>query len=241
LFGLASEEWQDLVLSVGTHRGQRRISPVQVALLLRRALDNANDVEQLAKALHFQDRTMVSRFLSLLKLPEEYQELVGWGKRDGLVSFTSAALVSSLSDKQKIRDALEVVLMHDLTKVETEALVQRVRRSEGTKTVRDAVSEVLRMRPRVETRYLIVGAVKEVTLTSRLSKMDQWTRDRIWRKILHDNFPEVQIHASASRLTPKMFFITTDAEGRKRLLQHATDSATLEEIVRQILISSLGG
>lgn len=239
MFGLASKEWQDLVLSVGTHRGQRRISPVQVASLLKRALNNANDVEQLAKALHFQDRTMVSRFLSLLNLPEEYQELVGWGKGDGLISFTSAALVSSLSDKQMIRDALEVVLTQDLAKAETEALVQRIRRSEGTKTVSDAASEVLKMRPRIETRHLIVGAVKEAALTSKLSSMDQWSRDRIWRQVLHDNFPEVQVRGS--RLTHKMFYITTDAEGRERLLQHATVSATLEEIVRQKLASTLGG
>jgi len=56
MHGLSDTEWRDLVLSVNTHRKQRRLPPCKVAYLIDHALQNTS-ADQLAKSLGFEDTT----------------------------------------------------------------------------------------------------------------------------------------------------------------------------------------
>ena len=62
MFGLSSTELQDLVLSVGTHRSERRLSPLEVACLLDRALSCGGSRKECSDVLGI-SLTQVGTFL----------------------------------------------------------------------------------------------------------------------------------------------------------------------------------
>ena len=47
--GLSQPELQSLILSVGTHRGHRRLSPMEVAMLLRQAVESGTSRKVLSR------------------------------------------------------------------------------------------------------------------------------------------------------------------------------------------------
>ena len=86
---ISPEEWQNLVLSIATHKKKRRLSPIQVAKILEKIYKQA-DINQLSRDLQIQGPTLIYKFLSLLKLPEELQNFVDFGNRVNHISFSSA-------------------------------------------------------------------------------------------------------------------------------------------------------
>ena len=79
MLGLSADEYKQLLMSVGTHRGVRPITPVQVAALFKRAADAGSTPAASAEATHV-SASMVSRFLKLLELSPDIQHLVDWGQ-----------------------------------------------------------------------------------------------------------------------------------------------------------------
>ena len=60
--GLEPEEVKSLLLSVGSHRKERRLSPLEVGVLLKRAVDAGASRQQLAAELQI-GPTQVTEFL----------------------------------------------------------------------------------------------------------------------------------------------------------------------------------
>ena len=75
--GLSAYELRQLILSVGTHRSDRPLSPIEVAKLMRRALDMGETRKTLAGRLLLDDSSIIGRFMRLLSLPVQVQHLVG--------------------------------------------------------------------------------------------------------------------------------------------------------------------
>ncbi|MGC4116784.1 MAG: hypothetical protein QM765_19940 [Myxococcales bacterium] len=87
---LSPEERKGLLLSVGTHRGRRPLSPIEVATLFKRDLAAGNTTGKLGPLVQLSP-TMIGRFVRLLSLSEDIRHLIGWqGAEEGSVSFTSA-------------------------------------------------------------------------------------------------------------------------------------------------------
>ncbi len=80
LEGVSEAEFRDLLVSIGTHKNDRRLLPVRVAELIDVALRHASPRE-VAKSLHLKDASLVDRFRMLLRLDPPLQALVGWGNR----------------------------------------------------------------------------------------------------------------------------------------------------------------
>ena len=72
--GISAHELQGLILSVGTHRGARPQSPVEVGQLIQRAMSSGVSIQDIAGKLKI-GRTQVSAFLKLLDLTKEIQHL----------------------------------------------------------------------------------------------------------------------------------------------------------------------
>ena len=178
--GLSQEEHQRLLLSVGTHRGQRPLSPIEVATLFAKVLSAGGSLSEGAKAASLEGTTQVSRFLRLLKLPESIWHLVGWGSVAGTIGFSSGAEIARLESDAEEEALVNGVLTNRLSGSEVRQVVQLRKRSK--RPLEDCLNEVVGMRPRIEKRYVYVGAVTNDALKKSLPAMTQAQRDQLLAK-----------------------------------------------------------
>ena len=185
--GLSPEEYQNLILSVGTHRSSRPYSPMEVAQSFEKAIDSGATKEDCAKAVLLDGTSTVDSFLNLLKLDSKVQYLVGWGRSDVTISFSTASLLSPLNidDQCKVSTA---ILAHKFTEKEIRQLRQLHKRSE--RPIEECINETLQMRPQIQIFHVFVGVVTSEQLSSLLSEMTQSQRDDLLQSILLEQFPQ---------------------------------------------------
>jgi len=200
--GLTEEERRDLLVSVGTHRGQRRLSPVDVARLFQKAIDAGASLAQCASAAGLEGTEMVKRFLRLLDLPPSVQTAVSWGGSDTTLAFTAASEIARLAPSLQELTAREA-LARGLSSSEIKQVVQRIARS-GLGSL-EAVEEIVALRPVVERRHVIIGILSNPTVGKRIEELRQDERDDVLARVLEKLIGEQHV---ASRLTPTGFVIT---------------------------------
>ena len=174
---LSPQERQGLLLSVGTHRGQRSVSPVEVANIFAKLLAAGGSLSDCAHAARLEGTTIVARFLRLLKLPESVRHLVDWGSSSGTIGFSTGAELARLDDDREEEEVVRGVLTHRLSGSEVRQIVQLRKRSQ--RPIGECLSEVVGMRPRVEKRYVYIGAVTIPALKDSLQSMTQRERDTL--------------------------------------------------------------
>ena len=180
--GLTQDERRDLILSVGTHRGERRLSPLEVAQLLEKARAAGATKRECSKALQV-GVTQISTFLKLLELTAEVQHLAGWGSaQQASIPFSSLAELHRMHPAVQLRVA-EVILREGLTWKEVIELTQIARRSGDP--VEQCIKVVLARRPQIERRYLFMGKVDDRAADS-LSALSQRERDALLDQVLQD-------------------------------------------------------
>src|SRR5213082_1817037 len=111
--GLTPEESRDLIMSVGTHHGKRRISPIEAGLLIEKSLNAGCTVETCAQFLGFKDPSMVSWFVKLLKVNTSLHHLIGWGRAPATVSFIAATELGTLNEDEQT-EAFDMVISNQL-------------------------------------------------------------------------------------------------------------------------------
>lgn len=174
---LSQVERQRLLLSVGTHHPQRPLSPIEVATLFAKVIAAGGSLSDCARAASLEGTTWVSRFLRLLKLPEGVWHLVGWGNVSGTIGFSSGAEVARLENAAEEEALVFGVLRNRLNGSDVRQVVQLRKRSK--RPLQDCLNEVVGMRPRVEKRYVYVGAVTNAALKDSLAAMTQQQRDQL--------------------------------------------------------------
>jgi len=177
---LSQDERQRLLLSVGTHRGQRPMSPVEVANLYAKMIKAGASLSDCARASNLEGPTWVSRFLQLLTLPESVRHLVVFGGSAGTISFSTAAEIARLENDAEEEVLVRDTLTHRLSGSEVRQVVQLRKRSQ--RSLQDCLDEVIGMRPRVDKRYLYIGAITGAALKSALGAMPQQQRDVLLQK-----------------------------------------------------------
>jgi hypothetical protein len=228
--GLTPEESRDLIMSVGTHHGKRRISPVEAGLLIQKALKAGCSAEVCAQFLGFKDPSMVAWFAKLLRVDPTLHHLIGWGKAAGTVSFIAATEIGTLNEDEQ-KEAFDLVISNQLSKLEVFQAVQLRKRSK--RRICECVEEVTRMRPRVTRKFLFLGAVAGDPVKQYLSNLKQPERDELMSAImteLYGKLSRTSAHLGADRFT-----IVTDEEGASRLKQ--ADPPGFESAVNQLLLT----
>ena len=185
--GVSAENQRDLILSVGIHKQERPLSPIEVAALLEQALSSGSTIKEVSEEILL-DSTMINRFLRLLNLAPEIRHLVGWGGRSG-ISFSTASEIARLRTPEEQEFLGNATLEHRLSKSEVIQTIEVMNRFH--RPVNQCVEEVLRMRPRVIRRYLFIGAIKSSRLQNRLSKMSQKERDILFENVIASNLPDL--------------------------------------------------
>ena len=174
---LSPQERQGLLLSVGTHRGKRALSPVEVANLLAKIIAGGGSLSDCAHAARLEGTTMVARFLRLLKLPQSVRHLVEWGSGPGMIGFSAGSELARLDDEIEKEEVVRGILAYRLSGSEVRQVVQLKKRSK--RSVEECLREVVEMRPRIEKRYLYVGAVTNSAVKMSLKFMSQRQRDEL--------------------------------------------------------------
>jgi len=219
LLGLNTQEARDLVLSVGTHHGKRRLSPVEVAHLFEKALFSGATLRDCADFVGLTGTTMVSRFLRLLKLNPAIQHIVDWGQTNTTLSFDSASKVAQLNESDH-ESVVEEIIANRMNKNEVRELVQLRERSK--RPISDCVAEVLRMRPVIERQYVFLGAVTDRRLEEALSGLQQRERDELLGATLRAIYGPIE--RISGRLGTKRFLIVTDSKGAECLRRDGPDA-----------------
>jgi len=230
--GLTAEEHKRLILSVGTHRGKRLISPVEAAVLFAKAQAAGASLAECAKTVQLDGPTWVGRFLSLLKLPEDVRHLVDWGRAAGAVTFTAAAEIARLDSGDDQRGALQTALAHDLSSAEVRQLVQLRRRSRHT--IEECAAAVLKMRPRIEVKHVFVGSVTP-GLRARLGGLGQYERDHLFAGAARKVVGSVRV---GGRLGAERFTLVGGKDFGEVI---AAKKNVLEAEINEALATGLGG
>lgn len=218
LYGLDPETFTRLILSVGTRRGLRPLSPIEVFEAFQTMVKNGADQASCAAAVHLEGPDMVGRFLRLRELAPELHHLVTWGETPGKISFSSAQQLSRLPSTSQIEIADRVISSH-LNSKELAQVNQLVARTKQAPL--KCVDDVIRMRPSLEVRSVVVGAISDPDIQRFLRGITQSERDRKLETILHSLLgPEISFSAS---LSPERFTISGDHVFH-RAFQHLGDS-----------------
>lgn len=182
LTGLSEDELRSLVLSVGTHRSDRPLSPVEVGELFEKACDEGASMSECAAATQLNDETMVRRFLRLNHIDERIRHLVDWGESDEYcISFSAGVELSRLPNEAQV-ELGEAVVENSLTKKEVVSIRQLYERSGDSLT--KCIQRVLKRRPVQRKVDLVMGAIVDGELEKVLSTKSQRERNRVLEEAL---------------------------------------------------------
>ena len=230
--GLTEDEHKALLRSVGTHRRYRPLSPLEVGLLLKRAIQAGSTREQCSEQLNL-GRTIVASFIKLPNLAPEIQHLAAWGRStNASISFSSLAQLTRLHQRRDQINIADAVLRYSLTSNEVVQIVQLAERSIMPAT--QCVREVLRLRPQIQSRHLFVGSLRNHDLRLYLANLNQIERDRLFNCALDSVF----LHRTSvsGRLGTKYFTILS-SENLPSLL--CVESDALEKTLTDVLDQSI--
>lgn len=200
--GLSQTELQSLILSVGTHHGRRRLSPMEVATLLHQAVEAGTSRRALSNALNISE-IQVSRFIRLFDLEPELRDLADWGRGNAAtISFSSLLEIVRLDPSQQMEVATSA-LAHKLTKAEFRQISQIAQRS--GRHISDCIADVIERRPQVHTQFVLVGSIQKGELREYLESQLQSARDCLIKGVLDKlGQPSKDIQG---RLGPRAFTI----------------------------------
>ena len=178
---LSQTELQSLILSVGTHRGRRHLSPMEVAALLRQAVESGASRQALSHALRISE-IQISRFIKLFNLDPQVRDLADWGAGSATtISFSSLLEIARLDPSQQIEVARSA-LAHRLTKAECRQISQIAQRS--GRHITDCIADVVERRPRVQAQFVLIGSIQQTELQMHLEIKPQDVRDCLLKSIL---------------------------------------------------------
>lgn len=223
---LTPDERKGLLLSVGTHRAKRPLTPVEVGELLGRAVRAGDTMADCAEAVHLDGTSQVGRFVALLKLPSEVRHLVDWGKSDETLAFTAAYEVARLSEPHDQIRAAQAVLSHGLSTGEVRQVVQARKRS--GKDIDACIASILGMRPTVDVHHVFLGKILDADLKRRLERLTQAERDALLKAALAKDFSAMKV---GGRLGADRFTLVGGAELGEAVKQKDELEARLNNVL----------
>lgn len=217
--GLSADSQKKLLLSIGSHRVNRPLSPVEVGEAVQASLNAGSSLHEVAEALHLEDTSVLTKFVRLLQLTPEVRHLVDWGRSDSTIGFTAASEVARIQDPQDQVRLCHACLEHQLGSAEMKQVVQLRKRSR--KLIEECVKEVLRLRPRIQRVHVFLGAVTSPALRGCLATLTQAQRDGLLQGAIRRRFGEMG--EFGCRLGTDGFTITGGEKVAADLSQGGTD------------------
>lgn len=199
---LPPELRRKLILTVGTHRSERPLSPVEVAEALEMLVESGASLQDVAEALHLENTTMLGRFRRLLHLSPSIWHLVAWGQSPSSISLTIASELARLDSAEAQQQVVDATLENELKSSEVRQIVQVLQRSQQSPS--EAIQSVIRLRPQVTRRHVFVGAVLSPDVSSALTNMTQGERDAFLGRAIRKHqtdLPSFNVRLATERFT----------------------------------------
>ena len=230
--GLSPSETRQLILSVGTHRSGRPLSPTEVAKLIQKALNAGEKRKEIADRLYLNDPTILGRFTRLLSLPSQIQHLIGWGSDPTTLSFTTASGIARLESTQEQIALAKAALESQFNKSEIIEVVQIRQRSKNP--IESCIEAVLNQRPVIQRRHVIIGELQSENLKDELKQASQLERDNLLQSALERYVPNVT--PLGAKLGDDYFFLVADDEFHRSIMSL---SDGFEKSITEYLIQEL--
>ena len=130
------EQMLEMALIENTHR--EGLNAIEVALSYQRLIEECNITQEQLSEKVGKDRSTVTNFLRLLKLPPEVQVAL----RDGFISMSQARAIINIEDKTKQLVILKEIIDKDLSVRQVEELVRSLNsKNVKTKKQKDVLPE----------------------------------------------------------------------------------------------------
>ncbi|MEH2295051.1 hypothetical protein [Nostoc sp.] len=230
LDSLSSEERRDLILSIGTHKKNRRLSPIQVAQLLNRLYQIQEiSLNQIAQELELKDSSILRRFLLLLSLPPEIQPLVNWGTSPGYLSFSVASEISRVKESENINILAKDALENQRSKEEVRAILQCNLRGGGSLT--HCIETIDSTRTKVIHHYVFLGKLPTLTNGSQWEEQYSFELRAMLSKLVH----EENVLSTAIKNGRFSFTLTESATKNPKVAPHLTPQK-VEAFVANLLM-----
>ena len=100
----------------------------------------------------------------------------------------------------------EAILRHRITRKETEQIIQINNRSR--KNINDCIADTLQLRPQIETRHVLFGAITEERVRKKFQSLTQDDRNRLMSQALDTVVPEG--YPVDGHLTPESFTLVSN-------------------------------
>lgn len=229
LLGLTPTELRRLQLSVGTLRGVRDLTPVEVADYYAIALKAGASKAECVRETQLSGPTMVDRFLKLRKLPRRLRHLVDWGKSGkGAIGFSGAVELTQFPRGSQEEMGLKIV-EHELTKKEIVSVRQLLERSSDP--LSRCLERVLRRRPTVRHVEVILGSIGAADLQTILQEYSQRERNALLRAALDELVPGAGI--TSARLGSFSFSVVGKRGVVSRLDELSNPERLIQDAVRR--------
>ncbi|MGI9558237.1 MAG: hypothetical protein ACR2NQ_01025 [Thermodesulfobacteriota bacterium] len=209
----------------GTNKKGRPLSPVEVGRHIKAVSDSSPRLNDALQGLQIGISTSQSgRFLRILELPPDIQHLIGWGSGKDYIGFTTAFELTRIRDKKEQHTIADAVLECGLSSKEVLQIAQLRKRSE--KSIQKCLDDVLKMRPKIEKRYVFIGSIVDKSVVEKLSKLLQTERDSLLKDILNN----LSVVGVTSRLGDKIFTLVGGERFNRSM--NSIGKNKLEDLIR---------
>lgn len=200
-------------MSVGYGRQKkgRPFSPIEISHLLEDGCVKGASLEEWAHVLGLRGTSQLQRFLRVLGLPRDLHHRIGWGRSRGHLGFSTAVELLRVVGAKSQRLVADAALEHGLTSKEVRQIAQLQRRA--GRSIGDCLREVLRMRPVVEKRYVLVGSVADEATEAHLRKLSQAERN----ELLANGIAALDVTDVAGHLGTELFTLVLDERSYRAL------------------------
>lgn len=233
--GLSQDDKRNLILSVGTHKSFRRLTPIQVAQKIEVSLKSGESIDDLGREISL-SRNVIRSFLSLLKLPETIQAIIGWGSDTTTVAFSSGIEIARLEEENSRIVLAKAILENELNLQEVTQVVQINKRSK--KSIHDSIEAVLKQRPIIEKRHVIIGEINKPKVIHQASNLGEKEQNEILNNSLRKFGPGQSPYGS--KLNGKFFIIVCDDQYYQELNLMGNDIETTVSNILEREINSQG-
>jgi len=231
--GLSTDLQKKLLLSVGSHRASRPLSPVEVAEAVQASLSTGSSLQEIAEFLHLEGTSVLTKFIRLLQLSPAVRHLVDWGRSESTIGFTAASEVARLDDPDGQLQLCHAGLQHQLGSAEMKQILQLHQRS--GQSITDCVTEILQLRPRIQRIHVFLGAVNSSDVQQRLAALSQADRDVALRSAVSSAFP--RLGKFGCRLGSERFTVTGNEEVSAELTQGGRDfEAAINDVLAEAVL-----
>ena len=188
-----------------------RYLPLRSVFYLRRTRDAGSSLQDCVRALNLSS-SQITRFLQILDLPSDLRHLVDWGRSvHSVVGFTSAVELVRVVCPDDQRAVATAILEQRLTTDEVRQVAQMRKRS--GRPIAECLTETVGMRPKVERRYVFIGAVGDDEIQAALAFLTRLERN----ELLHAGLEFIGLPAASGSLGEQVFTLVGDEQLNREL------------------------